>query len=139
MASMDSDAGQGPPIADLMAKLPELVNGDAVLQLRGRYLYADLMMEIGGTPYYVTVADGRVTRCDRGPLIMRSWAFAVRGAEPVWREFWRPMPRPLFHDIFALAKRGEFRIEGDVRPLMTGVLYFKGLLAAPRLLLQEAH
>jgi hypothetical protein len=138
MAETDAITGEGPPVADLMAKLPNLVNDDPALQLRGRYIHADLMMEIGATPYYLTVADGRVTRCDRGPLIMRAWAFAVRGPETVWREFWRPIPRPLFHDIFALAKRGEFRIEGDVRPLMTGVLYFKGLLAAPRLL-QEAR
>lgn len=132
MAETDVIAAEGPPMADLMALLPELVNGDPALLLRGRYIHADLMVEIGSTPYYLTVADGRLTRCDRGPLIMRAWAFAVRGPEAVWREFWRPMPRPLFHDIFALAKRGEFRIEGDVRPLMTGVLYFKGLLAAPR-------
>jgi hypothetical protein len=126
-----------PPIAELMAKLPELVNGDPALQLRGRYIQAELMIEIGGTPYYLTVADGRVTRCDRGPLIMRAWAFALRGTEAVWREFWQPVPRPLSHDIFALAKRGELRIDGDVRPLMIGLLYFKGLLAAPRRL-QEA-
>lgn len=128
----------GPPVAELMAKLPELVNGDAALQLRGRFIHAEFMIEVGDTPYYLTVADGRVTRCDRGPLIMRAWSFAIRGGETAWREFWRPVPRPLFHDIFALAKRGELRIDGDVRALMTGLLYFKGLLAAPRRL-QEAR
>jgi hypothetical protein len=132
MAEKDARADDGPPLAEVMAKLPGLVNDDPALQLRGRYVNAELMIEIGGTPYYLSVADGRLTRCDRGPLIMRAWSFAVRGQDSVWREFWRPLPRPLFHDLFALAKRGEFRIEGDVRPLMTGLLYFKGLLAAPR-------
>lgn len=132
-------AEQNVPVADLMAKLPELVNGDAALQLRGRFVNAELMIEVGGTPWYLTVADGRVTRCDRGPLIMRAWAFAIRGGEAAWREFWQPVPKPLWHDIFALSKRGELKIEGDVRPLMTGLLYFKGLLAAPRRLTEEVR
>ena len=36
--------------------------------------------------------------------------------------------------VLALDKFGEFRIEGDFRPLMTNLLYFKGLLEAPRAL-----
>jgi hypothetical protein len=41
--------------------------------------------------------------------------------------------------MFALAKRGEFRIEGDFRPLLTNLLYFKGVLATPRDMLGKAH
>ncbi len=42
-----------------------------------------------------------------------------------------PTP-PHCHDIFALAKAGEFRIEGELQPLMVNLLYFKDVLAAPR-------
>jgi hypothetical protein len=123
----------------LAEKIPELVNADASLLLRGRYTQAAFMIEIGTVPYYLTVQDGRIAQMDRGPLIMRSWSFAVRGEEPAWRQFWQPLPPPHFHDIFALAKAGTFRIEGDLRPLMTHLLYFKGVLAAPRALTTGAH
>lgn len=125
---------------DLSAKvesLPELVDGTPGLVHRGRYTSVEFLIEIGTTPYHVTVTSGKV-EITRGPVLMRSWSFAIRGGEQAWRQFWRPFPLPGFHDIFALAKQQEFRIEGDFRPLMTNLLYFKAVLAAPRRLAKES-
>jgi hypothetical protein len=131
------------PVADDLAAmieaLPKLVNGDAVLLRRGRMLNVDMMVELGTTPYYVSIERGRIFRIERGPNIMRSWSLAIRGNERAWRQFWQPFPPPHFHDLFALAKKGEFRIEGDLYPLMANVFYFKDVLAAPRRLAQEAR
>jgi hypothetical protein len=113
-------------------QIPALVNGDATLLRRGRYLDTDLMLEIGAVPCYISVRGGRVAAWETGPLLMRSWAFAVRGNENAWRQHWRALPPPHFHDVFALTKAGEFRIEGDLYPFMSNLLYFKGLLVAPR-------
>ena len=121
-----------PALHDMIGRLPELVNRDAVLLRRGRHLDLDILIEIGAVPYYVSIAGGRIARLDRGPLLMRSWALAFRGGDEAWRQFWQLFPPPHFHDIFALAKRGEFRIEGDFYPLMANLLYFKDMLAAPR-------
>ena len=128
-----------PALHGMIERLPELVNHDAVLLRRGRYLDLDILIEIGPRPYYVSIAGGRIERLDRGPLLMRSWALAFRGPEEAWRQFWQPYPPPHFHDIFALAKSGRFRIEGDVHPLMAHLLYFKEMLAAPRRLAAEVR
>jgi hypothetical protein len=126
-------------LSAMVERLPELVNGDQSLLRRGRYITAtDMMIEIGAQSYYLTIDQGRVANFQRGPAIMKSWAFAVRGAEEAWDKFWQPLPPPNFHDIFALAKQGAFRIEGDYRPLITNLLYFKALLAAPRILRTKA-
>jgi hypothetical protein len=115
--------------------LPDLVNNDQSLLRRGHYIVStDLMIEIGTQSYFLTVDQGRIADFRRGPIIMKSWAFAVRGAEEAWDKFWQPLPPPNFHDIFALAKQGAFRIEGNYQPLITNLLYFKALLAAPRAL-----
>jgi hypothetical protein len=121
---------------DMIERLPELVNHDAVLLRRGRYLDLDILIEVGAVPYYVSIAGGRIARLDRGPLLMRSWTLAFRAPDDAWRQFWQPYPPPHFHDIFALAKAGQFRIEGDVQPLMANLLYFKDVLAAPRRLVE---
>ena len=131
------DGQAAPPTADfapsmMIEKLPDLVNADAALVRRGRLLTVDILLEIGPTPYYVSIERGRIARLERGPVTMRSWSFAIRGSEHAWRQFWQPFPPPHFHDMFALAKRGEFRIEGDLYPLMAHLPYFKGVLAAPR-------
>jgi hypothetical protein len=122
-------------LSAMVERLPDLVNKNQSLLRRGRYITAtDIMIEIGTQSYFLTIEQGRVTNFQRGPIIMKSWAFAVRGAEEAWDKFWQPLPPPNSHDIFALAKRGAFRIEGDYRPLITNLLYFKALLAAPRML-----
>lgn len=112
-------------------KWPDVVNGDDALLNRGRHVTVDFMIELGAVPYYVSIVRGRMAELVRGPLLMRSWCFAVRGSESGWYEFWQPLPRPTFHDIFALTKINGFRIEGDLRPFMTNLLYFKLLLQAP--------
>lgn len=121
--------------ADLTAcveALPELVNGDAWLVHRGRFLRTEFMIELGARPFHIAIEQGRIVKLDRGPLLMRPWRFAIRGDEEGWRQFWHKTPPPLFHDIFALTKHADFRIEGDLHPFMANLLYFKDVLAAPR-------
>jgi hypothetical protein len=123
------------PNADLVAcmeALPDLVNGDAWLVHRGRFLSADLLIDLGVLPFHVSIREGRIARLERGPLLLRPWRFAIRGGEDGWRQFWCKIPPPPFHDIFALTKHAGFRIEGDLMPFMANLLYFKDVLAAPR-------
>ncbi len=127
------------PFPDLIERLPELVNENPGLLRRGRYLSTDMLIEIGAASFHLVIIQGRIESLAREPLLMRSWSFAVRGHEDAWRKFWARRPVPGFHDIFALAKFGEFRIEGDFRPLMTNLLYFKALLEAPRALADDAN
>ncbi len=124
-------------LAAALQQLPALVNGDATLLRQGRYLDAKLMLEIGVHPCHIAIEGGRIASLERGPLLMRSWSFAIRGNENAWRQFWRPFPPPHFHDVFALCKAGEFRIEGDLYPFMSNLLYFKRMLAVPRRLAKD--
>jgi hypothetical protein len=136
---MDQAEAAADDLASTIEKLPTLVNADAALVRRGRSLTVDVLLEVGATPYYVSIVGGRIDRIERGPQVMRSWSFAIRGDARAWRQFWQPFPPPHFHDIFALAKRGHFRLEGDLYPLMAHLLYFKDVLAAPRRLAEGAR
>ena len=117
---------------EAFARLPELVNADDFLVHRGRFLDVDFLVEIGEVPFIVTIERGRVKSCERGPFPLRSWEFAVRGSLDGWRKFLLPVPPPQFHDIFALVKRKEFRLEGNLYKFMANLLYIKDVLAAPR-------
>ena len=63
---------------------------------------------------------------------MRSWCFSYRASPAAWAEFWKPVPRPGWHDLLALAKNGEAILEGDLLPFITHLQYFKDVLALPR-------
>jgi hypothetical protein len=126
-----TDGGEA-TLAARFERLPELVNGDAWLVRRGRFLDVDVLIGLGTSPYYLTIEHGRIVRLERGPQLMRSWRFALRAEASAWRQHWQPVPEPHFHDLLAMAKRGALAIEGDVRPFMANLFYFKDVLAAPR-------
>jgi hypothetical protein len=119
-------------MAAVLDRLPDLVNGDANLVRRGRDCSTTFLVEIGDTAWLVTVHEGRVTRVERGPFLMRAWSFAVRAPAEAWTKFWEPIPAPGYHDLFAMAKGGHARIEGDLLPLMANLRFVKDVLAAPR-------
>ncbi len=112
--------------------LPQLVNGDAGLVRRGRYLTATFLVEAGGAEFLVLVREGRIAAVERGPFLMRSWTFALRASAEAWERFWDPVPAPGYHDLFAMKKLGVARIEGDLAPLMANLRYVKDVVAAPR-------
>ena len=114
------------------AALAELVNRDAALVRRGRFLSVDFLVVDGEDPYWISVRDGRVTEVETGAALMRPWRFAIRASHDAWRAFWQPEPRPGFHDIFAMCKAGHATVEGDLQPLMANLRYVKEVLAAPR-------
>ena len=122
----------------MIERLSELVNVDEALVRRGRFLTCDFLVEVGETPYHVSVERGRIASVTRGAVLMRPWRFAIRATEDAWREFWQPVPRPGYHDLFALTRFGRARIEGDLQPLMANLRYIKEVLEAPRRLARSA-
>ena len=122
----------------MIERLGELVNADEALIRRGRFLTTDFLVEVGERPYHVSVERGRIASVTPGPALMRPWRFAIRAPEEAWREFWQPLPRPGYHDLFALTRFGRARIEGDLQPLMANLRYIKEVLEAPRRLAGRA-
>jgi hypothetical protein len=116
----------------MIETLAELVNGDPVLVRRGRFLSTRFLVGVGEVDYLIDIREGRVERVARGPFVMPSWRFALRGSAEAWRKFWQKVPPPGHHDLFALSKSGLLTIEGDLHPLMANLLYLKDVLAAPR-------
>jgi len=112
--------------------LPRLVNGDAELVRRGRYLTATFLVEAGDAEFLVRVVEGRLAAVEPGPFLMRSWTFALRASAEAWERFWAPTPAPGYHDLFAMKKLGVARIEGDLAPLMAHLRYVEDVVAAPR-------
>jgi hypothetical protein len=118
--------------ADRFAELPRLLAADPDLLRRGRWLSVECRVEVGREPFFLSIRDGNLAALDRGARLMRSTAFTVRATDEAWTNYWKPIPDPGWHDLFALTKRGAASIEGDLRPLLQNLQYFKDLLALPR-------
>ena len=118
--------------ADRFAALPDLLSGDPDLRRRGRWLSVDCRVDIGAEPFFLSISDGALATLDRGPKLMRSTAFTFRATDDAWTRYWAEIPEPGWHDLFALTKRGAASLEGDLRPLLQNLQYFKDLLALTR-------
>lgn len=112
--------------------IPGRVNSDRHLVWRGRTLTAECLVQIGSIPFLLKIEEGIVRECRRGVPLMHSWTFAVRGSARGWAAFWQDPPPPGWHDLFALTKRGELALEGNLYPLMANLQFFKDLITLPR-------
>jgi hypothetical protein len=118
---------------NLMDRVSALRTADERLIAEGRLVRVRMLVEAGEQAAIVAIVDGRVTGiADRAGLVMPAWTFALRASAREWAEFWQPAPRPGHHDLFALLRRKELRLEGEIHPFMSNLLYFKALLALPR-------
>ena len=114
----------------MLEELADRVNGDANLVRRGKSVNTTFLIAIDNTDHLVSVRDGRITGIRSGPFITPNYSFALRASRDSWDKLRSPTPIPGFTDIFALVKKKLLRIEGDLHPFMSNLLYFKGVLAA---------
>jgi len=123
----------------MIERMADLVNADAELVRRGRFLSTTFLLGIGDTSHLVKIIEGRIVSVTPGPFVTPNYSFALRAPREEWELFWNSMPEPGHNDIFALFKRGKLTIEGDLHPFMANLLYVKDVLAAPRRLAAPKH
>jgi hypothetical protein len=116
----------------MIEALRERVNSDAALVRRGRFLTTTFLLEIGQTPWLISIFEGRIAAVTRGPFVMPSSSFALRAPEDEWQKFWSQRPPPGSNDLMALIKRRVLRAEGDLHVFMANLRYFKEALAKLR-------
>jgi hypothetical protein len=120
------------PVGELFSQLPALLESDTALIQRGRFLDVDCLLGSTEQAFHVAIRAGRIIDMVSAPVLMRSWTFGYRATPDAWTAFWQPMPKAGWHDLLSLTKRGEAKLEGDIKPFMTNLQYFKDLLALPR-------
>ena len=131
--SKDSPAGLEQELcARFERAVPNGVSSDRHLVWRGRNLTADCVVQIGTVLFLLRIEQGSIRECLKGLPLLSSWVFAVRGSAQGWAALWQDPPPPGWHDIFALTKRGEMTLEGNLQPLMANLQYLKDILTLPR-------
>ena len=118
-------------IINIFETLPKLLEAETALLRAGRWLNVDCLLGPAGQPLLVSIREGRITEMS-SPKTMPSWRFSYTASPQAWIEYWRPEPKPGWHDLLALTKRGEAVLAGELHPFMTHLQYFKDVLALPR-------
>jgi hypothetical protein len=114
------------------AGIPALLDQAPTLVARGRLLDCDCRLGPMDHPFHAAIRAGRIIELTPAPVLMRSWRVSYRATPQAWAAYWQAEPKPGWHDLLSLTKRGEALLEGDLHPFMTHLQYFKDLLALPR-------
>jgi hypothetical protein len=112
-----------------IARRPDL---DANAKWRGRTLTADCVIQIGAIPFLLRIERGEVTQCTRKLPLLCHRDFTLKGSVAAWSALWERYPRAGWHDLFALTKRGEMTLEGDMQKVFAHLQYLKDLISSPR-------
>lgn len=110
----------------------ERLNADPELRRWGRLLDTEVLLQVGNESWRWVVRDGKIVSAAVGPFVMPSWTVALRADPDAWALFMRPEPTPGYHDLMALVRRGKLRVEGDLRPFMQHLFWFKFVFAKLR-------
>ena len=66
----------------------------------------------------------KVKNINTNPGGLDPYDFALRASEQTWREFAKPVPKPMFHGIYAASFRKDLKIEGNHLVLMQNLRNF---------------
>ena len=116
----------------MIEALQQRVNNDQGLVRRGRTLTTSFLLEVGATPWLISIYEGRIVSVTRGPFVMPSSSFALRASSEDWEKFWSRRPPPGSNDLLALIKRRALKAEGNLQVFMSHLRYFKEALSKLR-------
>jgi hypothetical protein len=132
LAARSMTHGTEDDVQDTLEMMRDRLRDMPHLQRLGLLFCETVLIDIDGEEYYLTFRDGMVTAIARGPSRKTPWRFALRTDAAALAAFWQPVPQPGFHDIFALAKIGRARIDGDILTLVKNLRFFKEFMALGR-------
>jgi hypothetical protein len=115
-----------------MEQLAQRVNANERLVWRGRYVDTAFLVEVGDAAWLVKISAGRIASVTHVTRVMPSWTFALRASREAWEQFWLALPPPGYHDLMAMLKYRTLRVEGNLHPFMSNLLYFKDVMASLR-------
>ena len=105
-------------------KFQELTDSDETINAMAKYYTCSFLFDMGKVKVIVEMHDGKVKNINTNPRGLDPYYFALMASEATWREFARPIPKPMFHGIYAASFREDLKIEGNHLVLMQNIRNF---------------
>ena len=105
-------------------KYEDFTNGDETINAMAKYYTCSFMFDMENAKVIIEMHDGKVKNINTNPGGLDPYDFALRASEQTWREFAKPVPKPMFHGIYAASFRQDLKIEGNHLVLMQNLRNF---------------
>lgn len=106
------------------AKFKSLSDSDPTIAAMAKYYTCTYMWDMVDKKVIVEMHDGKVKHINTDPAPLDAYDFALRASAQSWREFSRPIPKPMFHGIWAASFREDLKLEGNILVLMQNLRNF---------------
>ena len=106
------------------SKFKNLTDNDETIQCMGRYYTCSFMYDMTDCKVIVEMHDGKVKNINTDPAPLDPYDFALRASAQTWREFAKPVPKPMFHGIWAASFCEDLKLEGNLLVLMQNLRNF---------------
>ncbi len=106
------------------AKFKSMSDSDATIAAMAKYYTCTYMWDMADKKVIVEMHDGKVKHINIDPAPLDAYDFALRASAQTWREFGKPIPRPMFHGIWAASFREDLKLEGNILVLMQNLRNF---------------
>ncbi|MBX6321359.1 MAG: hypothetical protein IRY94_05990 [Rhodospirillaceae bacterium] len=106
------------------SRFKSLTDNDPTIGSMAKYYTCTFMFDMGERKVIIEMHDGKVKNINTDPQPLDAYDFALRASPQTWREFAQPLPRPMFHGIWAASFREDLRLEGNLLVLMQNLRNF---------------
>ncbi len=111
-------------VNDWAVKFSAASDGSKTIAAMARYFTCTYMLDMADEKVIIEMIDGKVYRINISPSGMDPYDFALRASADTWREFAQPIPKPMYHGIWAASFRKDLKIEGNTLVLMQNLRNF---------------
>jgi hypothetical protein len=113
------------PTAEQWAQeFSRLTDEDPEIGAHGKYYSCSYMLDMEQQSVIVDMHRGKVEKINLDPAPLDAYDFALRAPATTWRGMGEPVPKPMFHGIWAASFRKGLEMEGDLLVLMQNLRCF---------------
>ncbi len=102
----------------------EASDRDAAIAAMAKSFTCKYLYDMETEKTIIEMVDGKVYGINISPGPMDAYDFALRASAATWREFARPIPRPMYQGIWSASFRKDLKIEGNTLALMQNLRNF---------------
>ena len=111
-------------IRNWASKFKGLTDSDQTIAAMGKYYTCTFLWDMTERKVIIEMHDGKVKNINVDPGPLDPYDFALRASAQTWREFAQPMPKPMYHGIWAASFRKDLKIEGNHLIMMQNLRNF---------------
>ena len=119
----------------VIENLKNKVNKNTNLIKRGRWINLTFILGVNEKEFIFKIVDGKINSIFQKKVDTEFGIFKISSSLENWEKHWLKIPPRDFHDLFAMLSKKIIKLDGDLKPLMQNLQYFKDLIASNSCLL----